>query len=101
MNSAELGAIARRNAGLLEQIQKAQQEIEERQRLIRRLQAEMKESVKASGAKVTPGVCACVKDSVQRGNSYAEVGQAFGISKATVSLIVNNKYRTKSLLKGT
>jgi DNA invertase Pin-like site-specific DNA recombinase len=98
MNSAELGAMARRNVQLLGKIQLAEMEIEERQLLIERLKAEMKESVQPAGSvRVTPGVCACVKDAVKRGNSYSEVGRAFMISKTTVSLIVNDKYKTKSL----
>jgi DNA invertase Pin-like site-specific DNA recombinase len=85
-------------AKLIAQIEQAAQEIKERQQLIDRLRFELRQDARSDGrTKVTHGVCTSIKDFVRRGKPYSEVSRVFGVSKATVSLIVNGKYKTKAL----
>ena len=98
MKSSDLSEVVRGNAQLIERMKVLEREIAERQAEIKRLKGQLRSMADGEKReKVTPGVCASVKDFAQRGHSYREIAKTFGIGLTTVSLIVSDKYRTKRL----
>lgn len=96
MNAGELSQALRKTCPEAERIIFLELEIEQREQEITRLKIQMNQK-EDWAPKVTKGLVSAVKDYARRNYSYRTIAKTFDISPATVSLIVNDKYKTKSL----